>query len=82
MNNKTVYANLTTEEKERLIQLFYDLYFDTAQDTEEFSTEFYHVVGTILSGSVPTELEYLIEFEEHIGYAVPRLENIFQGKEV
>lgn len=81
MGNRTVYANLTSEEKEILIQLFYDLYFNTDQDSEEFGHEFFSVVGTILSGSIPLELEYLVDFEESMIDSVPRLETLFEGKE-
>ena len=81
MGNRTVYANLTSEEKEILIQLFYDLYFNLDQDSEEFGHEFFSVVGTILSGSIPLELEYLVDFEESMIDSVPRLETLFEGKE-
>lgn len=81
MGNRTVYAELTVEEKEILIQLFYDLYFNTDQDPEEFGHEFFALVGTILSGSIPMKLEYLTDFEEAIIYSVPRLESLFEGKE-
>lgn len=81
MGNRTVYANLTSEEKEILIQLFYDFYFNTDQDPEEFGHEFFALVGTILSGSIPLELEHLVDFEEAMIDSVPRLETIFEGKE-
>lgn len=81
MGNRTVYTDLTVEEKEILIQLFYDLYFNTDQDSEEFGHEFFAIVGTILSGSIPLELEYLVDFEEAMIDSVPRLESIFEGKE-
>lgn len=81
MGNGTVYANLTDEEKEILIQLFYDLYFNTDKDSEEFGHEFFTLVGTILSGSIPLKLEHLVDFEEAIIDSVPRLETLFEGKE-
>lgn len=81
MGTKTVHVDLTAEEKEILIQLFYDLYFNTGQDVEEFSGEFFFLVGAILGGSVPIQLEFLIEFEEPLIEAIPRLEKIFESRE-
>lgn len=81
MKNEVIYADLNSEEKEILIQLFYEMYFNTEQDVKEFGSEFFFLVGTILSGSIPLKLEYLVGFEEAILLELPRLEPYFEGRE-
>lgn len=72
---------LTDEEKASLIEVFYNCYYDTNQDTKVFATEFYEVVGTILSGFTPTKLNHLAEFEEYVVEAIPRLKEIYKKKD-
>lgn len=81
MENEVIYADLNSEEKEILIQLFYEMYFNTEQDVKEFGSEFFFLVGTILSGSIPLKLEYLTDFEEAVILEIPRLEPLFEGRE-
>lgn len=52
--------------KAQMIKFFYDKYFSTNQDAEEFSEEFYFVVGEISIGMVPIKLEYLTGFLEEL----------------
>lgn len=78
MENLTAHANLTNEEKEILIQLFYDMYFNTDQDVEDFAPEFFYTVGAILTGAVPLKLEKLSdEFIQEVIAEIPRLESIY-----
>ena len=57
---------LTSEQKLELISVFYALYYDTAQDTETFAKEFYHLVNSIQRGTLPAELEYLTDWESYV----------------
>lgn len=43
----------------KLINLFYESYYNTDIDTDVFGKEFYYVIGFLTSGIVPLELEFL-----------------------
>lgn len=62
----TIKRNLTKEQKILLIETFYKMYYNTDQDTEDFATEFYDIVGLISIGEVPVKLKFLADFQETI----------------
>jgi hypothetical protein len=61
---QAVKLELTTEEKNRMIDALYAAYYNTDQDTQTFAAEFYYVVGMIQDGLVPYYLVYLVDFQE------------------
>lgn len=73
-------ANLTEEEKNTLIKVLYDCYFNTDQDGSEYGEEFYYIVGEIYNGYVPIKLDYLCDFKEIICDAIPRLTSVYERK--
>lgn len=77
----TCHAELTSEEKEILIDAFHGMYFNTGQDSEEFASEFFFLVGAILSGAIPLTLEKLSDFENAVLEEIPRLEKYYANKE-
>lgn len=64
--------NISDEDKFKMIHFFYDNYYNTAQDTIEFSKEFYCIVGEISMGMVPIKLEYLVDFLEDLVEEFPQ----------
>lgn len=53
-------TTLTTKQKYELITLFFESYFNTDQEIEEFSTEFYLVVDAIYKEVVPLSADNLL----------------------
>ena len=51
--------NLSDKQKHSLFDLYYDSYYNTAQDTVTFATEFYNVVDQLRVDFIPLSLEYL-----------------------
>lgn len=74
----TINAELTDNEKLLLIELFYDLYFNTNQRTSEFSREFYHLTKDIMKGNIPLQLNNLVDYSDSVIKAVPRLKSFFR----
>lgn len=77
---KVVGANLNETEKALILTAIYDCYYDTNQDTKVFASEFYNLTIEILKGNVPLELEFLVDFEERLVEALPRLNDIYKRR--
>ena len=55
-----LHNKLGKDKKYKLLKLFFDSYYNTDHDTEEFACEYYSVVDLIINkGIIPLELEYL-----------------------
>lgn len=59
----------------KLIELFYESYYNTDIDTDVFGKEFYYVTGFLTHGVVPLELEYLAVDE-----ILDEIEDILKGE--
>lgn len=78
-NDKNLFlkADFNDEEKLQLINIFYECYFNTNQDTDVFSEEFFYLVGNIKDGYIPIKLEHLVDFIPCILEKMPHLAKYF-----
>lgn len=51
---------MTGTEMLRLIEEIRQGYYNTNQDTDLFAPEFFYIVGEIMNGNAPIELEFLL----------------------
>ena len=58
---KTFYANLTQNQKLNMLQLFYDMYYNTNQEVAIYGDEYYYLTAEILLGRLPIKLQYLAD---------------------
>lgn len=72
-------VGLTDTEKLAVIKELFECYFNTNQHSRTFSQEFFYSVDLILRGNIPITLIYLIEFEDFLIKAVPRLGEVFES---
>lgn len=70
---KMLYMELTDDQKFDLMGFFHQWYGDTAQDTEQFAMEYYHVTEAINRNEIPYKLDYLLveEVYDQIEHIVP-----------
>lgn len=59
---------ITKEQKYELIDFFHGSYYDTPQEEWEFALEYMYVTSEIMSGRVPMELEYLVDYQKDLLY--------------
>lgn len=81
MTIKTIKYEMTEVQKVELISNFHAWYYNTNQDVEEFSAEFYYVVSDILQDEVPIELEHLTEYTDILIKVLPDLADRLTGRE-
>lgn len=73
-----IFADLTNEEKVILLNAMFEMYYDTDQDADEFSKEYYYLSSEILKGRIPIKLNYLIDFENRVLDLIPRLNDYYR----
>ena len=61
---------IPAEQTLQLIAILTSLYYDTDQDVETFSSEYYYLVESIHRGVLPLKLNHLTEWEEHVAEAL------------
>jgi hypothetical protein len=76
---KVFFADLTSTEKNKLINAFFDMYYNTNQDEEDFTKEYFYLAKEISKGRVPYNLEFLSnEFIDTVIEKIPRLEEYYK----
>ena len=66
-----IHLPLTAEEKIEMIEFYFDCYFNTDQDVEEFASEYYYLTKSIISGQIPCQLEFLTGYKELMANQFP-----------
>lgn len=64
LQNTLVDYKLDESQKLKLIGGTYNLLYNTDLDVEEFSNQFYYLVGNIINDRLPIELKQLKEYKE------------------
>ncbi len=76
MSTKIVNGNillpLTAEEKVEMIEFYFNCYFNTDQDVEEFASEYFYLANSIISGQLPCRLRYLSGYKELLVNQFPK----------
>ena len=54
----------TSEQKLELIDGMYYIYYNTNQDSSVFAEEFFYLVGAIMDGTFPVDLEFISGYEQ------------------
>jgi hypothetical protein len=73
---------LDSEQKRKVIEHFYNCYDNTDQQAEVFGSEFFHIVGNVLSGYLPLQTRHLTkEFVGALMEIIPCFKDICQQYE-
>ena len=63
---------LTDKEKVEMIEFYFDCYFNTDQDGEEFAPEYYYLTQKITLGNIPCHLTFLSCYKEMMADRFPQ----------